>query len=85
VRNGLCLLGETLAGSVLTMDQAVANVRRFTGTSLGTAVRLASRNPARMMGMGHLTEMVPGKQANFNVFNEAGDRTGSIFHGRLIA
>jgi N-acetylglucosamine-6-phosphate deacetylase len=85
VRNGVCLLGETLAGSVLTMDQAVANVRRFTGTSLGTAVRLASRNPARMMGMGHLTEMVPGKQANFNVFNEAGDRTGSIFHGRLIA
>ena len=85
VKDGVCLLGETLAGSVLTMDQAVANVQRFTGTSLGTAVRLASRNPARMMGMGQLTEMVPGRPANFNVFNEAGDRTGSIFHGRLIA
>lgn len=84
VKDGVCLSGETLAGSVLTMDQAVANVQRFTGTSLATAVRLASRNPARMLGMSHLTEMKPGALANFNVFDEAGDRTGSIFRGRLI-
>lgn len=84
VKDGVCLLGETLAGSVLTMDQAVANVQRFTGTSLGTAVRLASRNPARMMGMSHLTQMAPGTPANFNVFDAAGGRTGSIFHGRLV-
>ncbi len=84
VKNGVCLLGETLAGSVLTMNQAVANVQRFTGTSLDTAVRLASRNPARMMGMSHLSAMAPGTPANFNVFDEAGTRTGSIFHGRLI-
>jgi N-acetylglucosamine-6-phosphate deacetylase len=84
VKNGVCLLGETLAGSVLTMDQAVANVQRFTGSSLGTAVRLASRNPARMMGMSELTDVAAGSAANFNVFNEAGERTGSIFWGRLI-
>jgi hypothetical protein len=84
VKNGVCLFGETLAGSVLTMNQAVANVQRFTGTSLGTAVRLASRNPARMMGMSHLSAMAPGTPANFNVFDQAGARTGSILHGRLI-
>jgi N-acetylglucosamine-6-phosphate deacetylase len=84
VKDGVCLSGETLAGSVLTMDQAVANVRRFTGTSLAAAVRLASRNPARMMGMSHLTQMAAGTPANFNVYDEAGDRTGSIFHGRLV-
>jgi N-acetylglucosamine-6-phosphate deacetylase len=84
VKDGVCLSGETLAGSVLTMDQAVANVRRFTGTSLAAAVRLASRNPARMMGMSHLTQMAPGTPANFNVYDEAGDRTGSIFRGRLV-
>ena len=83
VKDGVCLAGETLAGSVLTMDRAVANVQKFTGTSLGAAVRLASRNPARMMGMTHLTQMTPGMPANFNVFDEAGDRTGSIFHGQL--
>lgn len=84
VKNGVCLLGETLAGSVLTMDKAVANVREFTGTSLGTAVRLASRNPARMMGMNELTEIAVGRPANFNVFDEAGNRTGSIFGGRVM-
>jgi N-acetylglucosamine-6-phosphate deacetylase len=84
VKDGVCLLGETLAGSVLTMDQAVANVRRFTGTSLAAAVRLASRNPARMMGMPELTAMGPGSPANFNIFNAAGERTGSMLGGRLI-
>ncbi len=84
VKDGVCLSGTTLAGSVLTMDRAVANVRRFTGTSLSAAVRLASRNPARMMGMPHLTQMAPGTPENFNVFDEAGDRTGSIFYGRLV-
>jgi N-acetylglucosamine-6-phosphate deacetylase len=84
VRDGICLSGETLAGSVLTMDQAVANVQRFTGSPLATAVRLASRNPARMMGMTKLTEMSVGSAANFNVFDAMGDRTGSIVHGRLV-
>ena len=83
VKDGVCLSGSTLAGSVLTMDRAVANVQKFTGTSLGTAVRLASRNPARMMGMAHLTQMAPGTPANFNVFDQAGDHTGTIFCGRL--
>jgi len=84
VKDGVCLFGETLAGSVLTMDQAVANVQKFTGTSLGAAVRLASRNPARMMGMSELTAMAPGSLANFNVFDEAGNRTGSFIHGRRV-
>ncbi len=84
VKDGVCLSGTTLAGSVLTMDKAVANVQKFTGTSLGTAVRLASRNPARMMGMPQLTHMTPGTPANFNVFDEAGDHTGTIFCGRLV-
>ena len=82
VKNGVCLSEGTLAGSVLTMDKAVANLRRFTGSSLGVAVRLASRNPARMLGMEHLTDVKNGSAANFNLYDEAGNRAGSIFHGR---
>jgi len=48
------------------MDRAVANLRRFTGASLATAVRLASRNPARMLGLDNLTEVAVGRPANFN-------------------
>jgi N-acetylglucosamine-6-phosphate deacetylase len=82
VKDGVCLAGGTLAGSVLTMDRAVANLQRYTGASLATAVRLASRNPARMLGMERLAEWTPGMAANFNVFNDAGERVGSVWQGR---
>jgi N-acetylglucosamine-6-phosphate deacetylase len=43
------LAGETrLAGSALTMDQAIANVMRTAGLTLAQAVTLATRNPARV-------------------------------------
>jgi N-acetylglucosamine-6-phosphate deacetylase len=85
VKGGVCLSGGVLAGSVLTMDRAVENVHEFTGVGLGAAVRLASRNPARMMGLEHVTAMRPGNDANFNVYNEAGVRTGSILRGVAVA
>jgi N-acetylglucosamine-6-phosphate deacetylase len=78
----VCLTQGTLAGSVLTMDAAVENVRRFTGTSLETAVGLASHNPARMLGMERVTAMVEGSAAQFNVYDENGQRVAGIFHGQ---
>jgi N-acetylglucosamine-6-phosphate deacetylase len=84
VKDGVCLSGGTLAGSVLTMDQAVANLQRFTGSSLSTAVHLASRNPARMLGMPQLSALEPGRPANFNLYDQTGQRTGSMLSGRLL-
>jgi len=75
---------ETLAGSVLTMDRAVANLQRFTGASLAAAVHLASRNPARMLGLGHLTEIAVGQPANFNVFAADGTLQQTILRGRAV-
>jgi N-acetylglucosamine-6-phosphate deacetylase len=40
--------GTRLAGSALTMDQAIANVMRTAGLNLRDAVTLATRNPARV-------------------------------------
>ena len=49
VRNGSCTVagetGDKLAGSVLTMDRAVRNVRQFAGWSLQDSVRAATLNP----------------------------------------
>jgi N-acetylglucosamine-6-phosphate deacetylase len=84
VKGGVCLSGGVLAGSVLTMDRAVENVREFTGVGLGAAVRLASRNPARMLGLEKVMGMMPGNDANFNVYDEAGVRTGSILRGVAV-
>jgi N-acetylglucosamine-6-phosphate deacetylase len=91
VADGRCLLTadlangiETLAGSVLTMDRAVANLQEFTGASLATAVHLASRNPARMLGLDYLTEIAVGRPANFNVFSTDGKLQHAILHGRTL-
>jgi N-acetylglucosamine-6-phosphate deacetylase len=92
VSEGRCLLAanlangiETLAGSVLTMDRAVANLQRFTGAGLATAVHLASRNPARMMGLDHLAEIAVGQPANFNVFSADGTLQQTILRGRKVS
>ena len=84
VKDGVCLAGGNLAGSVLTMDVAVENLQRFTGSSLATAVRLASINPARMLGLQHLTEVSVGADANFNVYNVEGRLKGTILRGKRL-
>jgi N-acetylglucosamine-6-phosphate deacetylase len=92
VHDGRCLLAkdlasgvETLAGSVLTMDRAVANLREFTDASLATAVRLASRNPAQMLGLAELSAIAVGHPANFNVFSADGTLQKTILRGREVA
>jgi N-acetylglucosamine-6-phosphate deacetylase len=84
VRDGVCMAGGLLAGSVLTMDRAVANLREFTGSSLGMAVRLASRNPAAMVGMEDRVRVDVGDWANFNVYDRAGERLGAILRGHRV-
>jgi N-acetylglucosamine-6-phosphate deacetylase len=79
VKDGTALSDGVLAGSILTMDRAVANVQRFTGIDLPAAARLATRNPAIMLG---ITDDV--ETADFNIFNAAGKRTGTILRGQLL-
>lgn len=77
---------HTLAGSVLTLDRAVANLQRFTGASLETAVGLASYNPASMLGMERtIANVAVGEPANFNVFDSAGNLQQTILHGKALA
>ena len=77
---------HTLAGSVLTLDRAVANLQRFTGASLETAVGLASYNPASMLGMERMiANIAVGEPANFNVFDATGNLQQTILHGTALA
>jgi N-acetylglucosamine-6-phosphate deacetylase len=95
--NGMYKLGETtvhvkdgrcttetgvLAGSVLTLDEAVARMQAFTGAGLETAVRLASRNPARMLGLPD--DLAAGAMANFNVYDADGKRIQTILRGKVL-
>ncbi len=78
VKDGIATHEGALAGSVLTMDRAVANVQAFTGIDLASAVRLATRNPEAMLSQ-HNTNATAG----FNIFNATGQRTGTILRGQL--
>jgi len=42
---------NTLAGSVVTLDKCVRNFTRFTGCSLGEALKCATYNPAKCLGI----------------------------------
>lgn len=75
---------HTLAGSVLTMDRAVANLRQFTGAALGDATRLASHNPAAMLGHPELTRLAPGSPANLNRFDASGRLIATYIQGELV-
>lgn len=75
---------HTLAGSVLTMDRAVANLQHFTGASIADATRLASHNPAAMLGHPELTRLAPGSPANLNRFDSSGRLIATYIQGELI-
>jgi N-acetylglucosamine-6-phosphate deacetylase len=71
VRDGAVRLPDgTLAGSVLTMDEAVRNLVA-SGASLADAVHAASTAPARLLGRDDLGELRPGAPAHLAVLDEA--------------
>jgi N-acetylglucosamine-6-phosphate deacetylase len=84
-RCALTAAPETLAGSVLTLDRAVANLQAFTGADLATAVRCASANPAAMLGLtAQLSTMQPGQPAHFNLYSAAGELQATYLRGERV-
>jgi N-acetylglucosamine-6-phosphate deacetylase len=91
VRDGRAMVAEdlergvhTLAGSVLTMDRAITNLRQFTGASIAEATCLASHNPAAMLGWPESTRLAPGSPANLNRFDASGRLVASYIQGELV-
>ena len=76
---------ETLAGSVLTLDQAVRNAHSFTGCTLAQALRMVTRNPARLLGLDHLATPALGQPANLVHYTSRGEIQQVILNGRLVS
>jgi len=72
-----------LAGSVITLDRAVSNLQNFARVEVHSAARLASINPARMLGFPDPLE--PGAPADFNIYEADGTTRQSFLRGSLIA
>ncbi len=71
--NRVVLAGTTkLAGSALRMDTAITNLMRIGKLTLRDAVRTATTNPARLLGLSGRTKgLAAGERADIVVFRES--------------
>jgi N-acetylglucosamine-6-phosphate deacetylase len=82
VANGRATIGEVLAGSVLTLDTALANFLEFTGATVEQGLRLMTVNPAAMTGFKDGTgTLAVGGPADFVAVDARGKLVGSVIGG----
>jgi N-acetylglucosamine-6-phosphate deacetylase len=82
VKGDRCMLDGKIAGSVLTMDAAVRNTMKFAGWKLARAVRLATENPARVLGIqGKKGSLTKGMDADIVVLSREGKVIKTIVGG----
>jgi N-acetylglucosamine-6-phosphate deacetylase len=84
VRDGRATARGVLAGSVLTLDLAVANLARFTGTSFSEVTQTVTRNPAKMLGLEERFAVAVGRPANFNRFAADGTLIATLLRGMPV-
>ncbi len=78
------LADGTIAGSVLTMDQALRNVLQLGGISLAEAVGMLSLNPARAVGVAERKgRLRAGYDADLLIFDEALTLQATLCRGAL--
>ena len=84
--NELARLSDgTLAGSILTMDQALANFRKFTGGSLAELWPCTSLTPARAIQMDkEIGSIKIGKRADLVLLAEPGQVIETIVAGKTV-
>ncbi|MEO6924419.1 MAG: N-acetylglucosamine-6-phosphate deacetylase [Bryocella sp.] len=88
VKNGIAWLIEgertSLAGSLLTLDRAVANLQAFTSAPLADATHMASHTPAAMLGRPEATRITLGAPANLNRFDAQNKLTATYIRGQRV-
>lgn len=61
----------TLAGSLLTMDQAIRNMVDWEICSAAQAIQMATETPARLLGLSDRGQLQPGTRADITLLDEA--------------
>jgi N-acetylglucosamine-6-phosphate deacetylase len=85
VANGVCTYQGKLAGSVLTMDRAIENFTAYTQCGVALASRMASYNPALMLGLEDRVGMLAeGRPASFNLLADDGSLHTTMLRGALV-
>lgn len=86
VRDGSCRLANgTLAGSILTMEQALANFMAATDLPLAAAWPTTSRTPAQSLGLGQrYGALTPGYQADVVLLDAALQVVATVVGGQVV-
>lgn len=86
VEQGKATLSDgTIAGSVLTMNRAVCNVAAWLKVPFGEAVKMASLNPAQVLGLtDRLGSIAVGKEADLVVLDAAGETVWTMVRGEIV-
>ena len=75
----------TIAGSILSMDRAVANVQHFAGVALEQAVEMATLSPARGLGCDKSKgSLAPGKDADIVLFDADVNVSMTMIDGEVV-
>ncbi len=74
----------TLAGSVLTLDQAFRNVYYYGGVSLPQMTRLTATNAANLLGLSHKGRIARGAQADLVFFDASLGVVRTLVEGREV-
>jgi len=84
--NGTARLEDgTLAGSTLTMDQALRRYLSASGCSIADAVRAGSLNPAKVLRLDDRKgSLDPGKDADVTVFDDELNVHWTIINGEVV-
>jgi len=78
-------LSGGLAGSTLTLDQAVRNVMHFASVSFQEAIYMASYSPAEAMHIQDFKGQIqPGADADLTFFNETHNVIATMIKGKFV-
>lgn len=78
------LADGTLAGSILSLDQSLRNLMRFTGCTLGEALPSLCRTPARLLNLPAQHDLQPGSSADLTVLTPDGQVMLTMVGGEIL-
>jgi len=78
------LANGTLAGAIITMDQAVRNAVAWGRATPGEALRMASTTPADVLGLDRVGQLSVGRDADLVLLDDALQVEATIIAGQVV-